>query len=161
MQQVWCQFAQNYKFKRVEAQSVVFDQSHGRAASRRGPCQHYFLFYVQLQHIVVFSIARLATPHLLLLASECASYALKPSNSCKNEVHQHTAAGAKTGWRLAWETMVRELAPQDSSGSYTRPANAFNERIGSPGFSVRSLLDTTQIYTQITSAMTSHEGLAS
>jgi hypothetical protein len=46
-------------------------------------------------------------------------------------------AGAKTGWRLAWETMVRELAPQDSSGSYTRPANAFNERIGAPGFPVR------------------------
>jgi hypothetical protein len=45
-------------------------------------------------------------------------------------------AGAKAGWRLAWETMVRELAPQDSSGSYTRPANAFNERIGSPCFPV-------------------------
>jgi hypothetical protein len=49
-------------------------------------------------------------------------------------------AGAKTGWRLAWETMVRELAPQDSSGSYTRPVNAFNERIGSPGFPVRQIL---------------------
>eukprot|EP00882_Tetradesmus_deserticola_P014725 GHRQ01015671.1.p1 GENE.GHRQ01015671.1~~GHRQ01015671.1.p1 ORF type:complete len:191 (+),score=38.88 GHRQ01015671.1:145-717(+) len=46
--------------------------------------------------------------------------------------------GAKTGWRLAWETMVRELAPQDNSGSYTRPANAFNERIGSPRFPVES-----------------------
>lgn len=46
--------------------------------------------------------------------------------------------GAKTGWRLAWETMVRELAPQDRSGSYTRPANAFNERIGAPGFPVES-----------------------
>lgn len=48
--------------------------------------------------------------------------------------------GAKTGWRLAWETMVRELAPQDRSGSYTRPANAFNERIGAPGFPVRHLV---------------------
>ncbi|WIA16996.1 hypothetical protein OEZ85_013909 [Tetradesmus obliquus] len=46
--------------------------------------------------------------------------------------------GAKTGWRLAWETMVRELAPQDRSGSYTRPTNAFNERIGAPGFPVES-----------------------
>eukprot|EP00882_Tetradesmus_deserticola_P027826 GHRQ01030955.1.p2 GENE.GHRQ01030955.1~~GHRQ01030955.1.p2 ORF type:complete len:126 (-),score=20.59 GHRQ01030955.1:303-680(-) len=56
------------------------------------------------------------------------------------------SAGAKTGWRLAWETMVRELAPQDNSGSYTRPANAFNERIGSPRFPVRCvmLLVTTQ-----------------
>ncbi|KAF6254341.1 putative glutathione S-transferase [Scenedesmus sp. NREL 46B-D3] len=46
--------------------------------------------------------------------------------------------GAKAGWRLAWETMVRELAPQDSGGGYTRPANAFNERIGSPRFPVES-----------------------
>jgi hypothetical protein len=37
--------------------------------------------------------------------------------------------------------MVRELAPQDRSGSYTRPANAFNERIGSPRFPVRALFN--------------------
>lgn len=48
--------------------------------------------------------------------------------------------GAKTGWRLAWETMVRELAPQDQTGSYSRPKYAFDEQIGSPRFPVSVFL---------------------
>lgn len=47
------------------------------------------------------------------------------------------APGAKTGWRLAWETMVKELAPQDRSGAYARPAYAFDGQLGSPQFPVR------------------------
>lgn len=46
------------------------------------------------------------------------------------------SAAAKTGWKLAWQTMVRELAPQDSSGQYTRPQATFKHRIGDPGFPV-------------------------
>ncbi|GBF94142.1 glutathione-dependent reductase [Raphidocelis subcapitata] len=42
--------------------------------------------------------------------------------------------GAKQGWRLAWQTMVRELAPQDSGGAYSRPAYSFDGAIGSPDF---------------------------
>ncbi|KAI8463897.1 MAG: hypothetical protein J3K34DRAFT_442208, partial [Monoraphidium minutum] len=42
--------------------------------------------------------------------------------------------GAKTGWRLAWQAMVRELAPQDSSGGYTRPQYSFDGVLGSPEF---------------------------
>eukprot|EP00775_Hariotina_reticulata_P010760 gene10760-10916_t len=45
--------------------------------------------------------------------------------------------GARTGWRLAWQTMVRELAPQDQTGSYARPTAAFDEEVYeklSPGY---------------------------
>jgi hypothetical protein len=45
-------------------------------------------------------------------------------------------AGAKTGWNLAWQTMVKELAPQDKTGSYNRPGYAFDNKIGSPQFPV-------------------------
>lgn len=44
--------------------------------------------------------------------------------------------GAKTGWRLAWQAMVRELAPQDKGGGYSRPRYAFDGRLGSPEFPV-------------------------
>lgn len=44
--------------------------------------------------------------------------------------------GAKSGWRLAWETMVRELAPQDQTGNYSRPSYAFDEQIGTAKFPV-------------------------
>ncbi|KAK9809858.1 hypothetical protein WJX72_000438 [[Myrmecia] bisecta] len=46
--------------------------------------------------------------------------------------------GAKTGWRLAWETMMRELAPQTADGSYSRPTATFTSRIGSAGFPAES-----------------------
>jgi hypothetical protein len=46
--------------------------------------------------------------------------------------------GAKTGWRLGWQTMVRELAPQDSGGAYTRPQYSFGGVLGSAEFPVRS-----------------------
>lgn len=42
--------------------------------------------------------------------------------------------GAKQGWRLAWQAMVRELAPQDSGGGYSRPQYAFDDVIGSPQY---------------------------
>ena len=32
----------------------------------------------------------------------------------------------KEGWKLAWQIMVRELAPQDRSGSYVRQSYAFS-----------------------------------
>lgn len=46
--------------------------------------------------------------------------------------------GAKAGWNLAWQTMVKELAPQDKTGSYSRPGYAFDNKIGSPQFPVES-----------------------
>eukprot|EP00879_Flechtneria_rotunda_P003181 GHRR01003404.1.p1 GENE.GHRR01003404.1~~GHRR01003404.1.p1 ORF type:complete len:405 (+),score=101.52 GHRR01003404.1:151-1365(+) len=46
--------------------------------------------------------------------------------------------GAKTGWRLAWQAMVRELAPQDQTGNYSRPKYAFDEQIGTPQFPAAS-----------------------
>lgn len=44
----------------------------------------------------------------------------------------------KVGWRLAWQLMVRELAPQTKDGQYSRPQNAFDEVIGSDEFPVES-----------------------
>jgi len=42
--------------------------------------------------------------------------------------------GVKGGWKLAWETMMRELAPQSKDGEYTRPTYSFAGRISSsPG----------------------------
>lgn len=51
---------------------------------------------------------------------------------------QLPSPGAKTGWRLAWQTMIRELAPQDSKGAYQRPGYSFGGVIGSPEFPVSS-----------------------
>jgi hypothetical protein len=48
--------------------------------------------------------------------------------------------GAKQGWRLAWQAMVRELAPQDAGGGYSRPAYSFDGAIGSAQFPVRRCL---------------------
>lgn len=48
----------------------------------------------------------------------------------------HFPSGAKAGWNLAWQTMVKELAPQDKTGSYNRPGYAFDNKIGSPQFPV-------------------------
>ena len=47
-------------------------------------------------------------------------------------------AGAKTGWKLAWQTMMKELAPQTADGSYSRPSYDFQARIGDPQFPVSS-----------------------
>jgi hypothetical protein len=44
--------------------------------------------------------------------------------------------GAKAGWNLAWQTMVKELAPQDRSGGYSRPSYAFDAQLGSLEFPV-------------------------
>jgi hypothetical protein len=48
---------------------------------------------------------------------------------CKHApMHPHTcgsAAGVKEGWKQAWALMVRELAPQDKSGSYVRQSYKF------------------------------------
>mmetsp|Transcript_26569 Transcript_26569/g.47276 ORF Transcript_26569/g.47276 Transcript_26569/m.47276 type:complete len:425 (-) Transcript_26569:159-1433(-) len=42
--------------------------------------------------------------------------------------------GVKMGWKLTWETMMRELAPQSKDGEYTRPAYSFGGRVSSaPG----------------------------
>lgn len=38
----------------------------------------------------------------------------------------------KKTWTFAWKRMMAELAPQDKSGSYQRPFNRFDARIGSP-----------------------------
>ena len=45
-------------------------------------------------------------------------------------------AGAKYGWRLAWETMMKELAPQTKDGSYARPTYNLKGVVGSPEFPV-------------------------
>ncbi len=45
-------------------------------------------------------------------------------------------AGVKEGWRLAWQTMVRELAPQSKDGAYTRPSYAFGGKLDTPQFPV-------------------------
>ena len=41
---------------------------------------------------------------------------------------------AKESWRFIWKRMMTELAPQDKSGSYTRPTYDFNGEIGSDEF---------------------------
>lgn len=47
-------------------------------------------------------------------------------------------AGVKEGWRLAWQTMVRELAPQSKDGAYTRPSYAFGGKLDTPQFPAAS-----------------------
>ena len=47
-----------------------------------------------------------------------------------------TFAGAKNGWKLAWKTMMKELAPQTADGSYSRPSYDFQARIGDARFPV-------------------------
>ena len=43
--------------------------------------------------------------------------------------HVHSApTGAKEGWKLGWQTLVRELAPQDKSGAYVRQSYSFVTR---------------------------------
>lgn len=49
-----------------------------------------------------------------------------------------TLSGAKTGWTFAWETMMKELAPQTKDGSYARPTYNLKGVIGSPEFPVSS-----------------------
>jgi hypothetical protein len=41
---------------------------------------------------------------------------------------------------MAWQTMVKELAPQDKTGSYNRPGYAFDNKIGSPQFPVSAFM---------------------
>ena len=49
-------------------------------------------------------------------------------------------AAVKFGWRLAWQVMVRELAPQTKDGQYSRPQYAFDEVIGTGEFPVGACL---------------------
>ncbi len=42
--------------------------------------------------------------------------------------------GVKTGWRLAWTTLMRELAPQSKDGDYVRPSYGFTGEIGTAEF---------------------------
>jgi hypothetical protein len=62
--------------------------------------------------------------------------------------------GAKQGWRLGWQTMVRELAPQDSGGAYTRPQYSFDNEIGSSQFPVGECVH----LSAIGSESSTHEG---
>ncbi len=41
---------------------------------------------------------------------------------------------AKESWKFIWKRMMTELAPQDKTGSYTRPSYASNGEIGSDEF---------------------------
>lgn len=38
--------------------------------------------------------------------------------------------GVKTGWRLAWTALMKELAPQSKDGQYIRPSYDFKGKIG-------------------------------
>ncbi len=40
----------------------------------------------------------------------------------------------KTGWRMAWATLMRELAPQSKEGDYVRPSYGFKGEIGTSAF---------------------------
>jgi len=40
----------------------------------------------------------------------------------------------KTGWRMAWVTLMRELAPQSKEGDYVRPSYGFKGEIGTSAF---------------------------
>ena len=42
--------------------------------------------------------------------------------------------GVKTAWRLAWTTLMRELAPQSKDGDYVRPSYGFTGEIGTEAF---------------------------
>lgn len=69
--------------------------------------------------------------------SPAASAAACPCHACPTSAAWDARiAGAKAGWKFAWQTMVRELAPQDDSGQYVRQQAAFQARIGTPDFPV-------------------------
>ena len=61
--------------------------------------------------------------------------------------------GAKYGWRLAWETMMKELAPQTKDGSYSRPTYNLKGVIGNSEFPVCSSL---QLHNPFLSSDTFH-----
>ena len=42
--------------------------------------------------------------------------------------------GVKTGWRLAWSALMKELAPQSKDGEYIRPSYDFKGEIGTHTF---------------------------
>lgn len=46
--------------------------------------------------------------------------------------------GVKNGWKFAWQTMMKELAPQTADGSYSRPSYDFQAKIGDANFPVSS-----------------------
>ena len=82
---------------------------------------------------------RLLTPSFQ--ASICAGKP-KPSNQGGLRVLEWTGSlvpqgvlvkGVKAGWRLAWQALVTELAPQDRLGTYQRPDYTFQQQIGGPG----------------------------
>ncbi|GFR42702.1 hypothetical protein Agub_g3625, partial [Astrephomene gubernaculifera] len=43
-------------------------------------------------------------------------------------------SGVQAGWRLTWQAMVRELAPQSRGGAYSRPQYSFSGVVGQPGW---------------------------
>ena len=47
--------------------------------------------------------------------------------------------GVKNGWKFAWQTMMKELAPQTADGSYSRPSYDFQAKIGDANFPVSFL----------------------
>ena len=53
-------------------------------------------------------------------------FILNPSEALIH--YPRTHAGVMEGWKLAWQVMVRELAPQDRSGSYVRQSYTFQAR---------------------------------
>ncbi|GMH44652.1 hypothetical protein BSKO_12604 [Bryopsis sp. KO-2023] len=45
-------------------------------------------------------------------------------------------SGVKSGWKLAWQVMMQELAPQSKDGAFLRAKYAFGGKIGDPAFPV-------------------------
>ena len=41
---------------------------------------------------------------------------------------------AKESWKFIWKRMMTELAPQDKTGSYSRPSYSFTGKLGSVEF---------------------------
>lgn len=74
--------------------------------------------------------------------------------------HAPRAAGAKTGWRLAWLTLMRELAPQSKDGAFQRPSYAYAASIGDPGFPVSGLVTMLAMCKQSNSKCSGHPGHA-
>ena len=61
---------------------------------------------------------------------------IQDAHFCDSRFLRHHA-GVKAGWRLAWQVMVKELAPQDKSGAYVRQSYTFTSKIGDKEFPVR------------------------
>ena len=90
------------------------------------------------QHAHAFAGSRIASqrsPPTRLWGSDGLDRGFNLLETASKIIPQGQIVGTvKETWKFAWKRMMAELAPQDKTGTYRRPAYTFGEKIGSPSF---------------------------